>query len=148
MRVFAIESFWIPLFVVTVVSAVLCVPLSGRRADLRQVRQQQAELENRVRILKQENEELRAERDALLTSAAQIEKVAREEYGYRAPGENVSEFNGPEMPVPPPETRPHTDRWDWLLRSGEYPWGVPLLVFGISAVFFAAVNAASRSRAK
>jgi len=148
MRVFAIESFWVPLFVVTVVSAVLCVPLSRRRADLYQVRQRQAELEDRVRVLKEENEKLRAERDALLTSAAQIEKVAREEYGYRAPGENVSEFNGSKMPVLRPETPPPTDRWDWLLKSGEYPWGVPLLVFGISAVFFAAVNAASRSRAK
>ena len=136
------------MFVVTAVSAALCVPLSRRRADLYQVRLQQAELEVRLQALQEENEKLRAERDALLTSAAQIEKVAREEYGYRAPGENVSEIEAPMEPVAPSEPLPAPDAWERLLKNGEYPWAVPLLVFGASAVLFVVVNGIGRVGAK
>lgn len=68
-----------------------------------------------------ENRALAAERDALLTDA-EVERVAREKYGYVKPGEQPYVVVTPDVEVlpPPPAVEPEPDRaWydvvvDWV----------------------------------
>ena len=80
-----------------------------------------------------QNAALRAECRGLLTAAV-VERVARDCYGFAAPEEAVIPFDdagwGPTSPRALPET---TDRWDYWLGRGEFPWRVPTMVFAVSA---------------
>jgi len=139
MRVFSVESFWLPLIVVTALSVLFSMALSRRRADLHKLRLEESALLEQLKGLRTENERLRAERDALLTSASQIERVAREDYGFRGPGELVSRFE--DRPTTEKKrTLPSGNVWEKILRNGEFPWAIPLSVFGLSAVVFALMN--------
>lgn len=141
MRVFGLRSFWIPLLAVTAVGMVFGLSLAERRARLRLMRERRAGMVRRLQKLVDRNETLRSERRALLTSPAEIEKVARRDYGFRRQGELVlktessSATEGPSRQV-----SAVGDRWDEWLGRGEFPWRIPGLLFAISAVLFTIVN--------
>lgn len=131
-------SFWAPLAAVTAAAVAFSLVLAQQRAALAALREREAELVVRLEALKQENVALRDQRDRLLTDAAAIEKVAREQYGFAGPGETATVFaETPPAAAPAPAAR---DAWDVVLGRGEFPWLLPLGVIMLSAIVFAALN--------
>lgn len=54
-----------------------------------QLNSEKATLENRIEQLKEETMELEARIEALQTDSSYLERIAREEYGMRKPGEVI-----------------------------------------------------------
>jgi len=135
------KSFYVALVAATAASAVLSAVIAERRAALHDLKKRETELLGRLQAVQEQNRRTRAERQALLTSPRYIERVAREDYGYVAPGEVAEEYQPPRpgsetAPAPlPPATR-----WDWILGRGEYPWRIPVLVFAGFLVIFPLID--------
>jgi hypothetical protein len=88
-----------------------------------------------------------AERDALLSSPEAIERAAREELGFVAPGEEVVAYEPTVPPQPAPfEPSMRLTRLERLLLAPQLPLVLPASVFLVSAVVFATFNACTRPR--
>ncbi len=134
MRVLSLSSFWLPVLLATFVAAFFGALLSRRGRQLQRMVDDRALLQARLDRLQQENARLRAERDELLTSPEAIERIAREEYNYAAPGERVLEF---ESDGRKPRRSGVPQEQDAGIRILTYPWlelWLPAAVFVLSAV--------------
>ncbi len=145
MGVFSTRSFWLPLLVATLVAAFFGAVLARRGRVLDRMARREASLQARVRELERENERLRAQRDALLSSPEAVERAAREEFGYTAPGEIVTEF----APPPPPRTRTQraptqVEAWGRVFAWRGFPFALPAAVFVLSAVLLTVWNLVCR----
>ena len=150
MHIIGFRSFWLPLIVVTGLSALVCLALSGRRRGLRELQKRKARLTARLKRLQDTNQELRARRNALLSSLKQIERVAREKYGYRGKREYVRTIKTrapATSSVEPAESinRSGEPWWARFLRPGHYPWRIPVLVAGMSFFVIPFLNALGAS---
>ncbi|MFO7955576.1 MAG: septum formation initiator family protein [Candidatus Brocadiia bacterium] len=145
MRVFSTRSFWLPLLFATLVAAFFGALLARRGRVLNELAQREADLRARVAELERQNEQLRAQRDALLNSPEAIERAAREEYGFTAPGEQVTEFDPPPRrgtrSTAEPEGPP---KWARVFAWHGFPFAVPACVFVLSAVVLTIWNLVSR----
>ncbi len=140
----ALKAFWLPLLLATLAAAYFGGLLAKRGRTLHALQAERRVLEAEVARLDRENAALRAERDALLGSPQAIERVAREEYGFRAPGEVVSDF-APAEPeparIPTPvagQPPPGVVGWDAV------PAVLPGVVFVGTALVLAIWNASGR----
>ena len=144
---FARQSFWLPLGIVTLAAALFGCMLAQRRAELVALREQEAALVVRLPALRRQNAALRDERDRLLTDVPAVERVAREQYGFVGPGEISTPFvSTREVSPAPAPTGPSGDAWDRVLGIGSLRWTVPLAVFLVSAMVFAALECVSSWR--
>lgn len=149
MRVSSVRSFWLPVLLTTLVAAFFGAVLGRRGRHLEAMLAKQARLEQELARLKEGNRRARAERDALLSSAEAIERVAREEYGFAAPGETVAEYQSRRRwPRPAPTGTVEVSRWHRLLMWRHLPVLLPLAVFVATAVVFGLWNASSASRGR
>ncbi len=143
------KSFWLPLCVVTLASVAFSFTLMKRRAELFALRGAEAGLLTRLEEVSRQRAGLRDERDALLTDAGAIERVAREQYGFVAPGELVTPFEPsssgasarPVVAVP-------SDGWERVLGRGGFPWMIPLGVCWVSLAVLTALECISGARQK
>ncbi|MEF8787646.1 MAG: septum formation initiator family protein [Planctomycetota bacterium] len=150
LHIIGLRSFWIPLVLVTGLSAAVCIPLSNRRAGLKELRKREARLRARLGRLRDRNGDLRARRNKLLSSLEQIERVARQEYGFRGRNEYVETITtrppDPSLqevdPVEPDEHR----WWSRILKWGTYPWRIPATIGGISFFVIPLLNALGASK--
>ena len=117
MRVFSAKSFWLPVLVATLVAAFFGAILNRRGRYLEQMLVTEARQQRELARLTEQNEKARAERDALLSSPEAIERVAREEYGLAAPGEEVTPFE-PLAAARPREAGAAMDRACSISRQG------------------------------
>lgn len=127
-------SYWAPLAAVAVISLGLSAMAMERRADLAELQMQQVGAAVQILMMRARNQDLEAECRGLLTDAY-VERVARDSYGFAAPGERVSAFHWAPSPTRlfagPLDLR---DRWDWWLGRGEFPWRLPAMAFAVSAL--------------
>jgi len=147
MGVFSARSFWLPVLLTTLVAAFFGALLARGGRVLDNMLARQAHLEARLRRLEQEVRLARAERDALMSSPEAIEQVARVDYGFVAPGEQVTEFptgghrsrwvRTPEQDVP---------AWQKVLTWRPLPLALPAAVFVLAAVTIALANASAPGR--
>lgn len=143
MRFITRTSFWVPLVVVTVAAVGFSFMLAGHRAESTALRQKEVALRTRLRGLEQQNAALREERNLLLTDVAAIERVAREEYGFAAPGEMFAPFDVQRGPAATAAlAAAPQDACERVLGTGRFPWAVPLVVFFVSAAVLAALECA------
>ena len=130
------REFWIPLIVVTAVACVLSNMIAQRRADLYELKLRHARLEAELAEALEVNEQLRAERRALLRSPEYVERVAREDYGYTAPGEVLANVDVPKAEENTVVIDLPDKFWDRLMGWGGFPWRIPVAVFLISFIIF------------
>ena len=142
MRVFSARSFWLPVLLTTLVAAFFGAVLGrGGRALDRMLARQAVRLEEQNRLA-------RAERDALMSSPEAIEQVARVEYGFAAPGEQVTEFESAgARPRPRRRPAPVAPLWQKVLTWQHLPLALPAAAFVLAGVGVALANAAGRERA-
>jgi cell division protein FtsB len=144
MGLFTARSFWLPVLLSTLVAAFFGALLARRGRELERALAEEARLEAELRGLEEQTARARTQRDALLSSPEAIERVAREEYGFAAPGEQVTVF--PTGGARPPARRPAVagrSAWDRLLMWRQLPLVVPLAVFLLAALVVAAANASA-----
>ncbi len=140
MGVFSARSFWLPVLLATLVAAFFGAVLARRGRTLERLIREQKRLEARLSEMEAENARLRAERDALLSSPEAIERVAREEYGFSAPGERVEEYTGLPRPAAPAAAEP-VPSWAAALGLRVFPVLLAGAVFVFSALVVALWNA-------
>jgi len=122
--------------------------LGWRGRHLARMLSEQARLESQLAQLRQQNEQARNERRALLSSPEAIEMVAREDYGFAAPGEKVTEFPAPRGPVRAyPHQKVQVPLWQKVLMSPLLPLAVPAVVFVVTAFVLRRLDAASAAQA-
>jgi len=149
MRVFSTRSFWLPLLIATLVAAFFGALLARRGRVLDELAREQAGLRVRVDELERENARLRAQRDALLSSPEAIERAAREEYGFTAPGETVTGFD------PPPRRRHGPNGredglavWARVFAWRGFPFALTAAAFVVSAIVLTIWNLTCRRPAQ
>jgi cell division protein FtsB len=147
MHAFSIRSFWLPVFVATLVAALFGAILARRGRHVQRMVEGRAILEARLARLEAENDRLRAERDELLSSPGAIERVAREEYGFAAPGEQIIRIEGePRRPPAGRGRRTPLSLGERVLMSGDLSVLLPAAVFVATSVVFAVMNLVSVAR--
>jgi hypothetical protein len=83
--------------------------------------------------LNKERRELLDRRRRLLSRPVAIARVAREQFGFAAPGERTVQGEGRTVePNESPEIRLKPAPLSWCLGNGGYPWVVPGGVFVVS----------------
>jgi len=147
MRVLSLRSFWLPVLLTTLVAAFFGALLARRGRDWNELLAQKAALKAELADLLEENARLRSQRDQLLSSPEAIERVAREEYGFAAPGERIEPVHA--RPVARAAAlRPRAaGRFAWLTWE-RVPILLTLLVFAVTAFVFAVLNAMSAEGAE
>jgi cell division protein FtsB len=141
MRAFSMRSFWLPVMLTTLIAAFFGALLAHRGGQWDQMTADKAALLAQLADLEQQNARLRAERQALLSSPEAIERVAREDYGFAAPGERSQAVTArpPARPVvPPPSGRAALLALVWDRISIALPLAVFVVtgfVFGLLSIF-------------
>ncbi|MFO8008019.1 MAG: septum formation initiator family protein [Candidatus Brocadiia bacterium] len=141
MGVFSARSFWLPVLLATLVAAFFGAVLARRGRTLERLLREQKRLEARMRQMEAENARLRAERDALLSSPEAVERVAREDYGFSAPGEQVEEYPGLPRATEVPLAPEPVPLWASAFGSRAFPVLLAGAVFVLSALLAALWNA-------
>lgn len=144
MKTLFFRSSLFPLLIVCLGVALLGIPLANTREELYEMRRQRAAAMRLLNELKEERERFLDERTRLLTEPSAIERVAREQYGFVAPGEYPVEIEtGIEKRADRPSIKIPSDGWDWILGRGGYPWRLPLCAVFVGAVVLAALELVS-----
>lgn len=141
----ASKPFWRSVLLTTLAAGVVGLLLGWRGWQLRRMVNEQSAVLSQLAVLREQNERLRAQRDALLSSAEAIEMVARQDYGFAAPGEKVTEFSSrPGVPRRggPPRVEVRVPPWQRVLMSPLLPLAVPAAAFVIAFVVLSRPGAA------
>ncbi len=139
MRAISLRSFWLPVMLMTLIAAFFGALLAHRGRELDKLQAEKATLQARLGDLEEQNARLRTQREQLLSSPEAIERVAREDYGFTAPGEKVQAVS------PRPAARPVTavasarPKFPAVLFE-RVSIALPLSAFVVTAFVFALVN--------
>jgi len=147
MGVFSARSFWLPVLLTTLMAAFFGALLARGGRVLDGMLARQAFMEHRLQRLEEDVRLARAERDALMSSPEAIEQVARVDYGFIAPGEQVKEFEG--VGYRPRRTRrpePPEPAWQKVLTWRHLPLALPAAAFVLAGVTIALANVAASGR--
>jgi cell division protein FtsB len=139
MQAISMKSFWLPVMLMTLIAAFFGALLAHRGREWDNLLAQKASLQAQLGDLEEQNARLRAQRRDLLSSPEAIERVAREDYGFAAPGERVQAFN-PRLPArPEPAAAPAPAGFSAELWR-HVSIVLPLATFVLTGFVFALVN--------
>lgn len=129
------------LFTFSIVASIIIifsVIVTQKREERRALETKQKELAVKVDYLKEKNEKLKKENDALVNDPIQIEREARDNYGYTKEGEvtyKKYKFNISEPESDRAEKLTESSRLESFLFEGSFPWQVPLGLILIATLF-------------
>lgn len=139
MRASTFRTFWLPVLLMTLIATFFGAVLAHRGGDWDNLLAEKAALQVQLGELEVQNAHLKAQRDQLLSSPEAIERVAREDYGFAAPGEKVETVNPRPVARALPAQAPAGGRFPTLVWA-RMPIVLPLAVFVVSAFVFALLN--------
>ena len=129
------------LFTFSIVASIIIifsVIVTQKRGERRAFEVKQMELAEKVDSLSKTNEKLRKENKALVDDPIQIEKEARDNYGYTREGEvtyKKYKFNISEPESNKAEKPTGSGGLESFLFDGPFPWQVPLGLVLIATLF-------------
>ncbi len=129
------------LFTFSIVASIVIIfsfVVTQKREERRALEVEQKELTRKVEYLKKETERLKKENIALVNDPIQIEREAREHYGYTKPGETTYKkykFNISEPEDGNTGNPTETSGLESFLFEGSFPWQVPLGLIVIATAF-------------
>ncbi len=129
------------LFTFTIVASIIIifsVIVTQKRGERRAFEVKQMELAEKVDSLSKTNEKLRKENKALVDDPIQIEREARDNYGYTREGEvtyKKYKFNISEPESNKAEKPTGSGGLESFLFDGPFPWQVPLGLVLIATLF-------------
>ena len=129
------------LFTFSIIVSIIIVfsfVVTQKREDRRALEVRQKALAIKVDSLRKETERLRKENIALVNDPIQIEREARDNYGYTKPGETTYKkhnFNISEPESDKAGKSIETSGLESFLFEGHFPWQVPLGLILIATLF-------------
>jgi cell division protein FtsB len=129
------------LFTFSIVASIIIifsVIVTQKREERRAFEARQMELAKKVDSLRKKNENLRKENKALVDDPVQIEREARDNYGYTREGEvpyKKHKFNISEPENDKAEKPTGAGGLESFLFDGPFPWQVPLGLILIATLF-------------
>ena len=129
------------LFTFSIVASIIIifsVIVTQKRGERRAFEVKQMELAEKVDSLSKTNEKLRKENKALVDDPIQIEREARDNYGYTREGEvtyKKYKFNISEPESNKAEKPTGSGGLESFLLDGPFPWQVPLGLVLIATLF-------------
>ncbi len=129
------------LFTFSIVASIIIifsVIVTQKREERRAFEAKQMELAERVVSLRKMNESLKKENKALVDDPIQIEREARDNYGYTREGEvayKKYKFNISEPESDKAEKPAGSGSLESFLFDGPFPWQVPLGLVLIATLF-------------
>ena len=129
------------LFTFSIVASIIIifsVIVTQKREERRAFEVKQMELAEKVDSLSKTNEKLRKENKALVDDPIQIEREARDNYGYTREGEvtyKKYKFNISEPESNKAEKPTGSGGLESFLFDGPFPWQVPLGLVLIATLF-------------
>ncbi len=112
--------------------------VTQKREERRALEVEQKELAKKVDSLRKKNEKLKKENKALINDPIQIEREARDNYGYTKEGEvtyKKYKFNISEPENDKAERSTESGGLEAFLFEGPFPWQAPLCLIVIATVF-------------
>jgi cell division protein FtsB len=133
-----LRRFFITFCMVVVVVIVFSSIVTQKRDKRRTLEIRQETLVEKIAFFKKRNYELEKENDALINDPIQIEREARESFGYIKPGETT--YRKYKFSISEPENRETKQssilrKMDSFLFEGPFPWQVPLGIITIATIF-------------
>jgi len=133
-----LRRFLFTFSIVASIIIVFSVIVTQRREERRALEAKQRMLAEKVDYLRKENERLKKESKALVNDPIQIEREARDNYGYIKEGEVIYKkykFNIVEPENDEAEGPTESGGLESFLFEGPFPWQVPLGLIAIATVF-------------
>ncbi len=133
-----LKRFLFTFSIVASIIIIFSVIVTQKRGERRAFEVKQMELAEKVDSLSKTNEKLRKENKALVDDPIQIEREARDNYGYTREGEvtyKKYKFNISEPESNKAEKPTGSGGLESFLFDGPFPWQVPLGLVLIATLF-------------
>ncbi len=133
-----LQRFLITFCIVVSLVIVFSAIVTQKREKRRNLESELKALSEEVTSAKKRNSALRQETEVIVNDPIQIERVAREDFGYVKPGEIIYkryQFEISEPKEEPVNKRSLLSRLDSFLFDGPFPWQVPLGLISIASIF-------------
>ena len=133
-----LRRFLFTFSIVTSIIIIFSVIVTQKREERRALEVEQMELAKKVDSLRKKNERLKKENKALINDPIQIEREARDNYGYTKDGEvtyKKYKFNISEPENDKAERSTEPGGLEAFLFEGPFPWQAPLGLIVIATVF-------------
>ena len=111
--------------------------ISKQQEERKKTLEREQELAVEVQKLEKKNSDLRKKHSSLLTDTVQVERYAREELNYLAPGEKVFDIIPYKIKPNESEKRDEEPKINGLMWEGSISWQLPALIILVSFVVFA-----------
>ena len=133
-----LRRFLFTFSIATSIIIIFSVIVTQKREERRALEATQKVLTEKVNSLRVENERLKAENKALVDDPVQVEREARDNYGYTKEGEityKKYKFNISEPENDKAERPTESGGLEAFLFEGPFPWQVPLGLIAIATLF-------------
>ncbi len=133
-----LSRFLITFCIVVSIVIIFSAFVTQKREERRALEAKQKRLTEKVAYFKKKNSELEKKNDGLVNDPIQVEREARESFGYIKPGETI--YRKYKFSISEPgneETKQSSilSRIDSFLFGGPFPWQVPLGIISIATIF-------------
>ncbi|MDR4503847.1 MAG: septum formation initiator family protein [Candidatus Scalindua sp.] len=133
-----LQRFLITFCIVVSLVIIFSAVVTQKREKRRNLESELKTLSEEVASAKKKNFLLKQETEAIVNDPIQIERAAREDFGYVKPGEIIYKKYKFELSEPKEEIvkkRSFLSRLDSFLFDGPFPWQVPLGLISIASIF-------------
>jgi len=133
-----LRRFLFTFSVVISIIIIFSVIVTQKREERRALEAKQRVLTEKVDYLREKNDRLKKENKALVNDPIQVEREARDNYGYTKDGEityKKYKFNISEPENDKAEKPAESDGLEAFLFEGPFPWQVPLGLILIATLF-------------
>ncbi|GAX60519.1 septum formation initiator [Candidatus Scalindua japonica] len=133
-----LKRFLLTFSIVTSIIIVFSVIITQKREERRELETTQKILTQKVEYLREKNDRLKKENKALVDDPVQVEREARDKYGYTREGEvtyKKYKFNISDPDNDNAERSTETRGLEAFLFDGPFPWQVPLGMIVIATLF-------------
>ncbi len=133
-----LRRFLFTFSIITSIIIIFSFIVTQKREERRILEVRQKELTRKVDYLGKETDRLKKENIALVNDPIQIEREARDNYGYTKPGETT--YKKHKFNISKPESDKagksiETSGLESFLFEGHFPWQVPLGLIVIATAF-------------
>lgn len=133
-----LQRFLITFCIVVSLVIIFSAVVTQKREKRRNLESELKTLSEEVASAKKKNFALKRETEAILNDPIQIERAARDDFGYVKPGETVYKKYRFEISEPrevPVKETSFLSKLDSFLFDGPFPWQVPLGLISIASLF-------------
>ncbi|MCP5003772.1 MAG: septum formation initiator family protein [Planctomycetes bacterium] len=133
-----LQRFLITFCILVTIVIVFSAIVTQKREKRRNLESELKTLSDKVASAKKKNSKLKQEAEAVVGNPIQIERIAREDFGFTRQGEILYKKYKFELSEPGADTVNESSflsKLDSFLFDGPFPWQVPLGLISIASIF-------------